>query len=148
MERKPEPKKAIASQKNTVLKSTPWTPSDKANLAEALGKVFDLQKQFGKTHAQLGSMVEGYAWVLADYPMERVIWGLGQYMRTKTDIPAPADICLIIDPPPPKWEPDRSYYIKLQQIFKTEGPYGLNDDEYEYIRRYEEHVLKNHRDSK
>src|SRR6204780_4826353 len=147
MANKPEVKKALVSQNSTSLaKPRPlWTDQDKAAFAVVMGQIFDVQKLYGKNVGQLGSAVELFAWVLSKYPVEKVIWGIGEYIGNKSDLPTPADIRQIIDPDPPKKEWDKSVYIKLQQIFKTEGPYGLNSEEYEYIRGYEENVLRTHR---
>jgi hypothetical protein len=41
---------------------------------------------------------------------------------------------------PSVWRPDKAYYIRLQQIHKDQGPYGLDLEEIEYIRRYEAHM--------
>lgn len=119
-----------------------WNPLEKANFASAISRVFDLQKQFGKQTAQLENIVEGFAWVLKDYPVEKVIWGLGQYMKTHSDIPTPSDICKIIDPKPPQWVPDKQLYFKLQQILKEQGPFGLDHEEIEYCKRYENYMIK------
>ena len=45
-----------------------WTPNDRISVARALGKVFDVQKQFGKTPAQLQTIIEGFCWALQRYP--------------------------------------------------------------------------------
>lgn len=135
-------KKLSKDTSKDVLPSNQWKPIDKASFASAISRVFDLQKQFGKTTAQLENIVEGFAWVLKDYPVEKVIWGLGQYMKINCDIPTPSDICKIIDPRPPQWVPDKQMYYKLQQILKEQGPYGLDNDEIEYCKRYETYMLK------
>lgn len=132
-------------QSSSSLKSgtpEPWKPEEKKTLALALGKVFDLQKQFGKTTGQLENIVEGFIWVLSPYSAQSVIMALGEYMRRNSDMPTPSDLVKIIDPLPPVWKPDKSYYIKLQDIFKRDGPYGLNEDEIEYIQKYEDRMRK------
>lgn len=139
----PEPKKASGYQIVTLPKSeiSAWKPSDKAALAIVIGRVFDLQKQYGKTAAQLETMVDGYCWALKAYPVAMVIDGFREYITRKSDMPSPADIRAIIDPVVEEWQPDKAYYIKLQNIFKAEGPYGLSPEEYEYIRDYEAYML-------
>ena len=79
---------------------------------------------------------------MQEYPVEKVIWGFGQYIKANADMPTPSDIVKIIDPQPPAWRPDKGYYIKLQEIHKQHGPYGLNTDEIEYIAKYEEHMQR------
>jgi hypothetical protein len=85
-------------------------------------------------------MVKLFCWIIKPYPLDKVIWGLGQYIANNADMPTPSDIVEIIDPQPAPWRPDKSYYIKLQEIHKQHGPYGLNIDEIEYIAKYEAHM--------
>lgn len=101
-----------------------------------------MQKQYGKTTGQLETVVKGFAWLLDGYDYKLVVNGLKQYLRRHNDIPSPSDIINIIDPPKPVWQPDKSYYIKLQEIVKKSNysPYALNDDEKEYIEKYEKHM--------
>lgn len=138
-------KKGNVSTTSTGLEVRSLPDKDKATLALVLGQLFDAQKLYGKEPGQLRNAVELFSWVLADYPIERIVWGVGQYLKTRNDIPAPSDIVKIIDPEPPKKEWDKSFYIRLQQIFRDQGPYGLNKEEFEYIRGYEENVLRTHR---
>lgn len=128
-------------QKNISTMACPWTPSEKASLAIVIGRVFDLQKQYGKTTDQLENIVAGFCWALAAYPVELVVEGFKQYITIKSDLPTPADIRQIIDPIPPQWVPDKPYYISLKKIFAEQGPFGLADDEMEYIKKYEEYML-------
>jgi hypothetical protein len=118
----------------------PWAAEEKASLAVVIGRVFDLQKQFGKTTGQLENIVAGFCWALGSYAVDRVIWGFGQYVLQNSDMPTPADIVKIIDPKPEPWRPDKAYYIKLQQIYKEQGPFGLDAEEIEYVQKYEEHM--------
>jgi hypothetical protein len=128
------------SSKGGIQAQSPWTLDDKKSLAVVIGRVFDLQKQFGKTTGQLENIVEGFCWAMQAYPVERVVWGFGQYILQRSDMPTPADIRQIIDPIKAPWKPDKAYYISLKQIHKEQGPYGLDLDEIEYIRAYEEHM--------
>ena len=38
--------------------------------------------------------------------------------------------------------PTKSYYIRLQQLFKEGGPFALSLEEIEYIRKYEDHMQR------
>jgi hypothetical protein len=118
----------------------PWTPDDKASLATEIGRVFDVQKQFGKTTAQLANVIEGFCWAMKPYPAEHVIWGFSQYILNHSDMPTPSDIVKLIDPKPPAFKPDAPYYISLKKIHKEQGPYGLTLEEIEYVSRYEAHM--------
>lgn len=119
-----------------------WQPAEKASIARVIGRVFDLQKQYGKTTSQLETIVDGFLWALAGYSVEQVTDGFRKYISRKSDMPTPADIINIIDPIKEPWRPDKSYYIKLQEIFKREGPYGLGQDEIDYIYAYEDYMRK------
>lgn len=61
-----------------------------------LSRVCVLQKQYGKTKQELEELVEGFAWLLADFPMAAVAGAFKSYLRERSDIPAPADIIAII----------------------------------------------------
>lgn len=104
-----------------------------SRLTLALGRVCALQKQYGKTTAELETLVEGFAWVLGEYKIDVILDGIAKYVRRSSDIPAPADIMNIIDPPPQKLS--GAVYISLKKqlidnIFTT-------DEERAYIAAYE-----------
>lgn len=88
-----------------------------------LSKVFDLQKQFGKTPSQLNNIVDGFLWALQGYPIDRIIDGFRQYIRRKSDMPTPSDIINIIDPLPPKPEFARAYYVYLRKLKDEQGEF-------------------------
>lgn len=127
-------------QKKSSVVVTPWRDEEKASLAIAIGRTFDLQKQYGKTSWQIENIVAGFLWALQPYPHSRVMQALAEYIRRKPDMPTPSDLVVIMEPPPKVWHPDKSYYVSLKEIFKNQGPYGLDEDEAEYIRKYEEHM--------
>lgn len=140
-----EPKKALVSQSNSLQKQIaplPWTPTEKSQLAVVIGQVFDMQKQYGKTTGQLETLIKGFCWALSQYPAAQVIEGFQKYVITKSDMPTPCDIRNIIDPQPPTWMPDKAYYVNLKKIREEHGPFGLDQDEIEYIAKYENHVLR------
>lgn len=80
--------------------STPprLNPLDKQRLALALSRVCALQKQYGKTRSELETLVEGFYWILAEYPVDRILTGIQRYVKRHPDIPSPSDIANIIDP--------------------------------------------------
>lgn len=107
--------------------------SDKERLSIALSQVCALQKQYGKTQAELETLVEGFCWALEDYPMDRILSALAQYVRIKSDIPAPADLVAIIDPAP---EPlSAAVYVGLKQRI-SEGYYPLSEER-AFMRAFE-----------
>jgi len=92
-----------------------------------------LQKQYGKTEAEIQVLVEGFCWILADYPMEKIIEAMRHYCTKANDIPAPADIRNIIDPPPLPMS--AAVYVSLKRrSMQGELMFGKNLD---YIRRFE-----------
>lgn len=119
-----------------------WSSDDRKTLAVVIGRVFDLQKQFGKTTSQLENIIEGFIWALSPYPVEKIISGFGQYIRMKSDMPTPSDIRQLIDPVKEEWKPDAPLYISLKKVMKEEGPFGLDNEEIEYIKKYELHMMK------
>lgn len=55
-----------------------------------------MQKAYGKTPDELETLVEGFAWALADYHMPKIMEAFKEYIKNHSDIPAPADIIKII----------------------------------------------------
>jgi hypothetical protein len=139
-DQKPAPTSLPTLSKESGLARKSWTPVDRINVAAALGKVFDIQKQFGKTPAQLKTIIEGFCWALQRYPADRVVWALGEYLLFRSDMPTPFDIRQLIDPirETPKW--DKAYYVRLMKLREEHGPYALNDDEEDYVRGYEDYT--------
>ena len=133
-------KQLPATSKNNALVTDGWKPSERAMVAAALGKVFDIQKAFGKTAGQLHTIIEAFCWGLRKYRADRVVWALGEYMLRKPDMPTPYDIRQIIDPIPEPPKFDKAYYVRLMKLREEQGKYALNDEEEQYVRDYEEHV--------
>ena len=138
-----EQKQQLITSKTNLPQSKVWNSNDKANIAAALGKVFDLQKQYGKTASQLHTIIEGFCWALQRYPAEKVVWALGEYLLQRSDMPTPYDIRQIIDPIRQDVKFDKAYYVKLMKLREEHGKYALNDEEEAYVRDYEEHVRLN-----
>lgn len=137
------PVRATALQKSTgrnLETSQPWAPSEKANLAQIMGRVCALQKAYGKTSAELETMVEGFAWALQDYDPQLVVRAIGKFLLQSRDIPTPFDIREIIDPIKKPWEPDKIYYLGLKRLLEKEGQYAISTDELAYVRKYEDHA--------
>lgn len=99
----------------------------------ALGQVCILQKQFGKTAADLETLVEGFCWVLSPYSMEDILAALAKYVCRNNDIPAPADLANIIDPPSQPLS--REVYQTIKQ--KLWENVFVSREEMEYKYRYE-----------
>lgn len=114
--------------------------SDRKRLALALGKICQLQRQYGKTEAELEVLVEGFCWILPDYTMEAILGAIQQFVRKRADIPTPADIEAILNPPLPK--PDWAAYVALKKSIH-EGAYLLSDER-KFLRECEEYARKHH----
>lgn len=134
-ERKPSKDLSISS-------TIPWKPEEKKSLAIIIGRVFDLQKQFGKQTTQLETIVEGFLWAMEGYPPADVVRGFAEYIRRHSDMPTPSDIVKIIDPPVEDFRPDWDFYNRLKEMLKVGGAYALNDDEFEYMRNCEASSIK------
>lgn len=104
-----------------------------------------MQRQYGKTSAELETLVDGFAWALADYSVADVIAAIGQHIRKSPNIPTPSEIVAIIDPPVEPFKPDWAYYNRLRELARDGGPYALSADEIEYIQTCERHSQANMR---
>lgn len=139
-EQKQVPTQSLSLPKSNSQQPQAWEPNECISLAQALGKVFDVQKQFGKTPGQLKTIIEGFCWALQRYPSEKVIWALGEYMLMRADMPTPYDIRQIIDPIPDKQQWDKAYYVRLMKLREEQGKYALNNEEENYVKGYEEYT--------
>jgi len=134
----PHPSNPHGSQKASVsLPSTELrlSASDKERLTITLARVCALQGQYGKTAAELETLVEGYCWVLGGYPIQSIIEAIGKFIRTSRDIPKPADIEAVINPPPPRI--DWPLYIELKKRLR-EGNVYVDRDEKQFVRNCED----------
>lgn len=78
-----------------------WSDNEKTQLAKALGVLALIQKSYGRT-VDIKPTVMAWEWVMGDYAADSVITAMEAYMRQSSDMPAPADLIKIIDPPAPK----------------------------------------------
>jgi hypothetical protein len=97
-----------------------------------------LQKQYGKTQAELGILVEGFSMVLSDRPMGLIIDCIKQYVKTNSGIPAPADIENMINPP--KEPLSTAMYIKIMKDCTIGGKF-LYGDKKDFVEAYEAQEL-------
>lgn len=68
----------------------------KADLVILLRQVCALQKAYGKTAEELEILVEGFAWLLAEFNMYEIKDAFKKYILNHNDIPTPHDILEII----------------------------------------------------
>lgn len=66
------------------------------HLLEVLGKACALQKQYGKSQTELGVLVDGFSYALDGFDPQEINAAFMEYIKTKSDIPAPADILNIL----------------------------------------------------
>lgn len=114
------------------------TKADRVQLSVALAKVCALQKAYSKTPAELSTLVDGFLWVLGDIPVADIIQAIGEYCRTHADIPAPADILAIVDPPAPALS--TAMYLEIKRRI-ADGNVWVGSAEHEYVRRFEAQEL-------
>jgi hypothetical protein len=145
MENKVSVRQDLTIRPRTTLTSK-WTEIDKDRLAKALGQVCTVQNAYGKKANDLPVMVAGFAWALREFVVDDVIWALGEFMNLSPNFPTPFDIRKILQPPVKAFVPDKPYYVYLQKLRQEQGKYALNDEEMEYIRRYEDQIKGGLRD--
>lgn len=99
----------------------------------ALAQVCELQKQYGKAAANLEVLVGGFLWLLAGIPMQEILGAMRSYVLKKNDIPTPAELLNIINPPAPVLS--GAAYIGLRK--KLADDVYLTPDDRAFIRAYE-----------
>jgi hypothetical protein len=65
-------------------------------MTELLSQICALQKTYGKNQAEIETLADGFCWILQDYGIEEIKKAMREYILTKNDVPAPADILAII----------------------------------------------------
>ena len=107
-----------------VQATPPKTSGQKAELATMLGTFLQIMKGYGKNEQNLDAMISAFEWALADYPHDDIKAAMGQWLRTSNEVPTPADIIAIIDPPAPAL--DKTVYLAL----KKKGTISLWEQDY------------------
>lgn len=114
-----------------------WQKSDLEMLAKALTFAYKNQKTYSQP-LDIEGRILGWKFILEDkYPMETVLSALKRYMTEKSDMPVPADIEAILNPPKPKisqaefihakdqWAkegyPSYSYYAMIVKDYEKEN---------------------------
>lgn len=71
-----------------------------------LYQCFQSLRLYGKEPEALEGTVAMFQLVLADYSIDEIRRGFTEYLKRNSDMPAPADIVNIIDPPktPSPWD--------------------------------------------
>lgn len=79
-----------------------WTDNEKTEIAKNLAVMATIQKKYGR-EINVKDTVRAWEFVMGmKYTAEQVISAMQAYMQISSDIPSPADLIKIIDPPPAK----------------------------------------------
>ena len=111
-------------------------PTGKRRIAEGVVLYFDTLKTYGKDPGQIENVTKMFLWVLADYPVEKILEAMAYYARHNSEFPAPADIANIIQRgnKPPL---ERSVYVAVSK----KRPEERTAEEWGYMREYEEFLI-------
>ena len=102
-------------------------------------------KLYGKEPEQLESLTRMFKRVLGRFSWQEIEQAFDQYLAHNTEMPTPADIVKIIEPPaqPRKW--CGAMYIQLCKQ-RTQGQF-MSNEELDYIRDYESAVISGEAES-
>lgn len=97
---------------------------------------YDGLKVYGKDPEQLDNANKLFHLVLADYPIDKIEAALRYYLRHHTEMPAPADIAIIIERgnKPPF---ERAVYVNISK----KHPEDRSSAEWDYLREYERFIM-------
>lgn len=90
-----------------------------------LTQCFDALKVYGKEPEQLPNLIKTFILVLGEYEFPTIRRAFGVYLKRHTEMPAPADIVNIIDPP--KESLSAAMYVSLQKKAYS-GEYLMRDE--------------------
>ncbi len=108
----------------------------KKKLGDILGFCFDTLKLYGKEPEQIASVNKMFQFILADYPIDKIVSAFKFYFAHNSEMPTPADIAGIIkrgNKPPL----DKTVYMALTK--KKE--HTRSNEEDKYINEYEKFHL-------
>lgn len=77
---------------------------------------FQAMKLYGREPEQFDAIVTLFQMVLAPYPFHKIEAAFVEHIKRKTEMPTPADIVLLIEPPAPK--PDWAAYVGIKAKMK------------------------------
>ena len=115
----------------------------KRKLAAMLHKCFDTLKLYGREPESLDAVQSMFAFVLGCYPIALIEKGFCEYIGRNDEMPTPANIRNIIDPPPPT--PDWAAYVGIRQ--KIRDGIWVMQEQRDYVAWCENYVtsaLKTH----
>lgn len=100
-----------------------------------MSKICALQKAYGKMEAELETLVDGFVWILGDYPAEQVFMALKNAVARSPEIPTPSDVYNLLNPV--EEPPSTTLYIDIMKRV-TEGDYLWGDDK-EFVEKYRDY---------
>lgn len=106
----------------------------KIQFCEFLNQCYDGLNTYGKTPEQLENLTGLFLEVLGGYPFKAVKNAFLEHIKRSPNLPTPADIINIIDPP--KCPLSAAVYVNLQKRAADGG--WLLSDERAYCRAFEE----------
>ena len=128
--------------------SPPRTPSrpagserpaeEQRTLLAAISKLCALQKQYGKTAAELETLLDGYLWLLDDLPTPTILGAMREYANRHNDIPTPADIRNVVHPPQPPLS--AAVYVDIRRRMREVNQF-IMPEEKAYVRAFEEQEM-------
>lgn len=106
-------------------------------MGEMLAQLFQGLRTYGKTVEDLDATLGLFELVMEEYRPEQVKAGMLQWLKTSNQMPTPADIIGIIDPPPK--EPDRAVYVSISK----KAPELRTSEDWSFMREYEDFARRN-----
>lgn len=129
---KPQPIECL--EKSNAVK---YSKEEKGQFTIALMQLFQMLREYGKQGQDFDIIVQGFLifFERKGYSMQMVVNALFQYLDRSKEIPTPADIENIINPPLPKI--DWALYIELKKRLR-EGRVYVDQDEKRFLRECED----------
>jgi len=96
---------------------------------------FESQKVYGKEPEQIAATVKMFQLVLGEYSYEKVRAAFIYYLKRNSEMPAPADICKLIEG---EGKPimDKATYIGIKKRMENPSEY-IMPKEREYVKEFE-----------
>jgi hypothetical protein len=121
--------------------SSTLTKNERKEISKILFACFDSMNTFGKGPEAMENIIEAFMMVLNGYQFEKIEEAFKIYMRTQSDMPTPANIIRLIEPPVEKLS--TSMYVNLKKIIEDSG-YNIfiSDAEKRFMAAYEDQELR------
>ena len=111
---------------------TTWQQSHIEQLSKALTFAYKTQNTY-KEPLDLADRVEGWRFVLEEYNMDQVLYGIKEHMKRSPNMPVPADINLILNPVKPRVT--EAQFVQAQKWQAANG-YPIFSDAKDVIDEY------------